>query len=193
MTFQVSFFPYHIGCRTHFFQSLPIRRLISCHKKVLATTDRCKQRWSRAFNRTAINLRRTGYRLLSRLQNDLRGHVFLLRFAIFLKFLFPFFEHFIAKFTLHSHRLRFPSFPIRWSNMIERIIALYSRQFPSIQASPIPSTPAQVFLTAGSRCRRPLASCRAMSLDKGEEEEARNVDEEAIRSRDPGRAPRVHR
>lgn len=32
-----------------------------------------------------------------------------------------------------------------------------------------------------------------VELDKGEEEEAWNVDEEAIRSRDPGRAPRVHR
>lgn len=49
------------------------------------------------------------------------------------------------------------------------------------------------FLTSGSQCRRPLASCLAMSLDEGEEKETRNVDKEAIRSRDPGRAPRVHR
>lgn len=33
---SIVFFPYHIGCRTHFFQSPPIRRLIPCHKKVLA-------------------------------------------------------------------------------------------------------------------------------------------------------------
>lgn len=176
-------------CRTRFFQSPPIRRLISCHKKVLATTGPTQAEMITSLqsdsHKSAEN------RLPSPLtppKRSSRIHAsysrFLLHCVIF-KFRFN-----ILFCTPRTHHP--PKIPIDSDSLIQYgIIALNSRQFPSIQPRRFPRH--KVFLTASSRCRRPLASCRAMSLDKGEEEEARNVDEEAIRSRDPGRAPRVHR
>lgn len=81
-TWSIVFFHITSGtCRTRFFQSPPIRRLISCHKKVLATTGATRAEMITGLqsdsHKSAEN------RLPSPLTPPKRSSYFLLRCVIF--------------------------------------------------------------------------------------------------------------